>query len=147
MCIRDRNGTAVQYAKNWLREHSLQRNAPAQEVLSIMEAVDDSVLMNERDVINSIALEKRIRRAYGLERAFEDVAHESDWKRPDGKKTWASTVKSDLCDRYDVRNQNLRAARVPEADEEAKQAMERDAAFHKWYTKSAESRATGPRED
>ena len=30
-------------------------------------------------------------------------------------------------------------SRVAEVDEEAKQAMERDAAFHKWYVKSAEA--------
>ena len=104
-----------------------------------MEAVDDSILLDERDVINSVAFEKLVRRAYGLERAFEDCAREIDWKRPDGKKGWTSRVKWDLCDRYCVRNLSTKPSRVAEVDEEAKQAMERDAAFHKWYVKSADA--------
>ena len=136
-----RSGTAVSYAKNWLREHSLANNVPAQEMISIMEAVDDSILMDQRDVINSLAFEKLIRRAYGLERAFEDCWKESDWKRPDGKKTWTTRVKWELCSRYDTRALNMRSARVAAADEEAKQAMERDAAFFKWYSKSTEASA------
>ena len=97
------------------------------------------MLLDERDVINSVAFEKLVRRAYGLERAFEDVHAEVDWKRPDGKKNWMSKVKWDLCDRYDLRNLVARGSRIADVDEEAKQAMERDAAFHKWYTKSAEA--------
>ena len=49
----------------------------------------------------------------------------------------------DLCDRYDLRSQYLRATRVPQADEETKQAMERDAAFHKYYQKVKESQPPG----
>ena len=113
-CLADvyRTGTAVAYAKQWIREHELQQNVPAQEMISIMEEVDDSVLMDQKDVINSLAFEKLVRRAYGLERAFEDVHKESDWKRPDGKKTWTSKVKWDLCDRYDMRDLNMKAVRV-----------------------------------
>ena len=103
-----------------------------------MEAVDNSILQDDRDVINSVAFEKLVRRAYGLERAFEDIEKEADWKRQD-KKNWVSKVKWDLYDRYDMRNQNMRSARVAAVDEEAKQAMERDAAFHKWYAKSSEA--------
>ena len=134
-----RTGTAAAYARTWIRDHSLQNNVPAQEMLSIMEAVDDSILVDERDVINSVAFEKLVRRAYGLERAFEDVSREVDWKRPDGKKNWVSKVKWDLCDRYDVRTLANRPSRVAEVDEEARQSTERDAAFHKWYTKSSEA--------
>ena len=88
-----RTGTASSNARAWIRDHELQKNVPAQEMLSIMEAVDDSILVDERDVINSVAFEKLVRKAYGLERAFEDVHREVDWKRPDGKKNWVSKVK------------------------------------------------------
>eukprot|EP00969_Alexandrium_andersonii_P117172 5181857-Alexandrium_andersonii.AAC.1 len=77
-----------------------------------MEAVDDSIMHDERDVINSVAFEKLIRRAYGLERAYEDVFGEEDYRRPDGKKQWASKVKWDLCDRYDVRGLAQKATRI-----------------------------------
>ena len=120
-------------------QHKLQRSAPAQEMLSIMEAVDDSVLQDDRDVNNSVAFEKLIRRAYGLERAFEDCWCEDDYRRPEGRKTWTSKVKWDLCDRYDLRGHSLRGTRLPDADEEAKKAMERDAAFYKYYTKATET--------
>ena len=63
--------TAVEYARRWLRDRSLMKCSPAQEMLSIMEAVDDAVLGQEADVINTISFEKLGRRAYGLERAFE----------------------------------------------------------------------------
>ena len=33
----------------------------------------------------------------------------------------------------------MRGTRLPDADEEAKKAMERDAAFYKYYAKSAET--------
>jgi glutathionylspermidine synthase len=101
-----------------------------------MQAVDDSVMIDEKDVINSVAFEKLVRRAYGLEKAYEDCYKIEDWKRPDGKKSWVSKVKWDLCDRYDLRGKSSQTTKVLEADEEARQAMERDAAFMKYYTKS-----------
>ena len=61
----------MEYARRWLRDRSLMKCSPAQEMLSIMEAVDDAVLGQEADVINTISFEKLARRAYGLERAFE----------------------------------------------------------------------------
>ena len=141
-----RDGTAVQYARRWLQEHGLQRNAPAQEMVAIMESVDDSILVDERDVINSLAFEKLVRRAYGLERAFEECRTEPDWKRQEGKKGWVTKVKWDLCDRYDVRGTAARGGRVPAVDEEARQAMERDAAFHKWYSKAGAVLPGDPRD-
>ena len=51
-----RTGTAAAYARTWIRDHSLQNNVPAQEMLSIMEAVDDSILVDESLQIYSSAL-------------------------------------------------------------------------------------------
>ena len=76
--------TAVEYARRWLRDRGLMKCSPAQEMLSIMEAVDDAVLGREADVINTISFEKLARRAHGLERAFEGVHQETDWRRPQG---------------------------------------------------------------
>ena len=104
-----------------------------------MEAIDDAVIREEHDVINSPSFEKLVRRGYGLEKAFEDVQREEDWRRPAGKKLWQSKVKWDLCDRYDLRNANKLGTRIADADGEAKRAMERDAAFHKWYSKAQEA--------
>ena len=85
-------GLAATYAQNWIMQRGLRKCSPAQEMLAIMQAVDDSILTGERDVINSVAFEKLVRRAYGLERAYEDVHREEDWRRPEGKKSWQSKV-------------------------------------------------------
>ena len=127
--------TAVEYARRWLRERGLQKCSPAQEMLSIMEAVDDAVLGSEADVINTISFEKLARRAYGLERAYETVHQDSDWRRPQGAKSWSSTAQWSLCERYDVRGASGLGPRVIKADEEVRQQMEKDALFHKYFTK------------
>ncbi len=91
--------TGVGYGRGWIQNHHLEKCSPAQEILSIMEAVDDSVITDERDVINSVAFEKLCRRAYGLERAFENVWCEDDHKRPESQKgkSWKSKVQWDSC--------------------------------------------------
>jgi hypothetical protein len=137
-----RNGTAgVQYAQRWIQTHGLERCVPAQELLSIMEAVDDAITVDEKDVINSVSFEKLCRRAYGLERAYEDCAKESDWRRPENSKSWKTKVKWDLCDRYDLRGMSQRGTRIPLADKEARGEMETEAAFNKYYQKVTESAA------
>ena len=78
-----------------------------------------------------------------MERAFEDCYAESDWLCPDGEKSWASEVKWELCQRHDLRSHSLRSARVAAVDEEARQAMERDASFYKWYAKAAQAPKAG----
>ena len=108
--------TAVAYAKEWIRKHGLDKCAPAQEILTIMEAVDDGITHSDYDVINAVAFEKLYRRAYELERAYEDCWRTEGWKRPDGKRQWKSKVKWDLCDRYYVRSQHNRATKLTEAD-------------------------------
>ena len=36
-----RNGTTgVEYARRWIASHKLEKNSPAQEMISIMEAID-----------------------------------------------------------------------------------------------------------
>ena len=140
-----KNGiTGVEYARRWIASHKLEKNSPAQEMLSIMEAIDDSLVTDSRDVINSVAFEKLCRRAYGLERAFENVWAEEDWRRPESAKgkQWKSKVQWDLCDQYDVRSLSLKGTRVAVADQEARENMERETAFNKYYTKLADSRGS-----
>ena len=107
-----------------------------------MEAIDDSIITDHRDVINSVAFEKLCRRAYGLERAYENVWCEEDWRRPESAKgkAWKSRVQWDLCDQYDVRALSVKGTRVAAADQEARENMERETAFNKYYSKLAESR-------
>ena len=108
----------------------------------VMEAIDDSLITDHRDVINSVAFEKLCRRAYGLERAFENVWCEEDYRRPETAKgkQWKSKVQWDLCGQYDVRSLALKGTRVSIADQEARENMERETAFNKYYLKLSESR-------
>lgn len=112
-----------------------------------MQAVDDSIASDDRDVINSVAFEKLCRRAYGLERAHEDVWKEEDWRRPEGggaaKGKWRSKVKWDLCEQYDLRGLATKATRIALADAEAQESMQRETAFHKYYTKMSDARGPG----
>lgn len=62
--------TVVEYARTFIRTHALDKCVPVQELLTIMEAVDDAIITDDKDVINSVAFEKLTRRAYGLEKAY-----------------------------------------------------------------------------
>ena len=59
--------------------------------------------------------------------------HLCEWS---GEGIWQTRGKWDLCDRYKLRNTNKTGTRIDDANEEAKRSVERDAAFHKCYTKS-----------
>ena len=128
-------GTGKQYAQRWVQPHQLQKNVPAMEMVSIMDAIDDMVFGTLRGFLNQISTEKLVRRAYGLEKAFENVHREEDWRRPDGKTSWSTKVKWGLCDRYDLRGHGLKPTSISHVDEEARRSMERDAAFYKYYDK------------
>ena len=54
-----KNGVpAVQYAKKWIQDHQLSSCTAALEMVSLMEAVDDAVMSDGHDVINSVSFEK-----------------------------------------------------------------------------------------
>ena len=63
--------------------------------------------------------------------------------RPDSAKgkQWKSKVQWDLCDQFDTRGVALKGTRVQIADQEARENMERETAFNKYYSKLADSRA------
>ena len=132
--------SGVEYARRWMQAHSLQNCSPAQEMISVLSAVDDALLSDGADVINSVTFEKLCRRAYGLERAYEECTLEEHWRRPENRKSWKSRVKWDLCDQYDVRSVTSKGTRIPVADQEAREVMEREASFAKYYSKMAEAK-------
>jgi hypothetical protein len=70
---RNRNRNWQQY--NWMRNRDWQQPGPPQEILSIMGAADDSFMVSDRDIQNSVAFENVIR--LFNERAFENTAHEA----------------------------------------------------------------------
>ena len=107
-------------------------------MVSIMDAVDDLVFGDSSGFLSHVSTEKLVRRAYGLEKAFEDVHRESDWRRPGGKKPWSSKVRWDLCSKYDLRVRVVKASSALGVEK----VVAKDAAFYKYFDKA---RAHGPK--
>ena len=70
-----KNPAAMAPPINWMRNRNWQQPGPPQEILSIMGAADDSFMVSDRDIQNSVAFENVIR--LFNERAFENTAHEA----------------------------------------------------------------------
>ena len=130
--------SALEYGRELTRKHRLEHLAPAQEILTILEAVGFSILHDGRYIINVVAVETLLRRACGLEKAFDEFWLENYDHRPEGRtgKSRTSKLKQDLYDRYDVRNWNLKGTRLAKADEVAEESMEGDAAFYECCSKA-----------
>ena len=123
-----------------LRDYSLGLRASkhamgckALEVHTFLCAVmDELILYDDVDVINSVGVEMMARRCYGLEQAFLDVDDEKDW-RGDRK---SLKVKWGLVDEYDVLRAGAGAV-APRAEERVRKEQERRANKAKWELKSA----------
>ena len=88
---------------------------------TICEALDQMIIYDGIDVVNSAGCEALIRHALGLELAFEEVQCEADWREP-GVVDWNEL------DAYDVVRAVSRGANVaPRAQEEVRRTRERRA--------------------
>ena len=96
--------------------------------------MDQMLLYDGYDVINSASAEMICRRCYGLELVFEDVHCESDWKTKDPKN---SKAKLTLLDDYDITAIMARGERAAEADATVRKQMELRAQFAKYLSKQA----------
>ena len=79
----------------------------------------------ETGVIDFMAFKKVRKRAGGMERAC-------DWRLPEGNKERTSKVRQDRLDRYDAHNYGTMAIRIPSAEQEVREGMERGASFAKY---------------
>ena len=102
--------------------------------------LDEMLLYDDFDVINSAGCEMIARRCYGLEQAFLDVDEEKEWKgdRKQLKVKWAAV------DDYDVLWAGAGAV-APRAEERVRKEQERRANKDKWAQKAAQyASASGP---
>lgn len=99
----------------------------------ICGVLDELILYDNMDVINSAGVEMLVRRCYALEKAFELVDEEKDWKG-DPKKL---KVNWGALEEYDVLCAGAGAI-APRADEMVRKANERKATTAKWAAKRAQ---------
>jgi hypothetical protein len=127
--------TAKSWAKKFIKERELGDFSEARDLIPAMAAVDALILQDRaEDVINSIALERLAKRAYGVYQGCRSVRCANDWRRPkDGKKDWKSKVDFVMWKRLDpsrlADDEQVFVNRLVE--EEVRAEMDRDASLLK----------------
>ena len=124
----------VDYAEDWIKNHGLSRNHMAQQMRHELGVIDQMLLYDGIDIVNSSAAEMICRRCYALERVFDDVHCEADWKTD---KKEHNKTKLTMMDEYDVTAVMSRGEPSPDADATVRKRMEMRAQFNKYLGKQA----------
>ena len=123
----------VEYAESWLSAKGLTKNHMAQNMKHNLHAIDEMLMYDGFDVINSAGVEILARRCYALELVFEDCKFEHDWKVKDPKN---SKAKLQVFEKYDATAMMKNSVRVPEADATVKKQLELEAQYAKHLAKA-----------
>ena len=123
----------VEYAESWLRDKGLTKNHMAQNMKHNLHAIDEMLMYDGFDVINSAGVGILARRCYALELVFEDCKFEHDWKVKDPKN---SKAKLQVFEKYDATAMMKNSVRVPEADATVKKQLELEAQYAKYLAKA-----------
>ena len=123
----------VEYAESWLSAKGLTKNHMAQNMKHNLHAIDEMLMYDGFDVINSAGVEILARRCYALELVFEDCKFEHDWKVKDPKN---SKAKLQVFEKYDATAMMKNSVRVPEADATVKKQLELEAQYAKYLAKA-----------
>ena len=86
--------TGKAWAKEWVKNRQLDDMGEARELIPIMSAIDSIVITDRQpNCINSVALERLSKKAYGIQQGCKLVGCLRDWKKPkDAGKDWKSKV-------------------------------------------------------
>ncbi len=116
---------AVVYSRAWRQQHGLSdcRAAEAHELAAAV--IDDLMLCDGVNVVNSVAAEVLARRMYSLERVFEKCSSKGEWK---SKARWKLFPTIDLV--ADA------GTRVSAADLGSKKILEAESLQAKWLAKA-----------
>jgi hypothetical protein len=106
----------------------------AQQMRHELGVIDQMLLYDGIDIVNSSAAEMICRRCYALERVFDDVHCEADWKTD---KKEHNKTKLTMMDEYDVTAVMSRGEPSPDADATVRKRMEMRAQFNKYLGKQA----------
>ena len=60
----------VEYARKWIRDHGLHKHHKAEQMVVLLMSVDEALLYDGVDILNSAAFEVIARRCYALEKVF-----------------------------------------------------------------------------
>ena len=123
----------VEYAEGWLRDHGFAKNHMAQNMKHNLHAIDEMLMYDGVDVINSAGVEILARRCYALELVFEDCKTDQDWRAKDPKNLKS---KLQIFEKYDVTAMMKNGLRVPEADATVKKQLELEAQYAKYLAKA-----------
>jgi len=77
------NGRLREYSEQWRRSIGAWKCKQLCIHTTLCEAIDQAIIYDGIDVINSACIEVLVRHCIGLELAFEEVVCEADWKQPD----------------------------------------------------------------
>lgn len=133
------------FAKNFIRDRQLGDCAHARELIPLMCAIDALVLHDQSPgMINSVALERLVKRSFGIVSAFKSVERRDDWKKPaKASKGWMSKVNEELWRRIDPVRAGVDEMNFPnrKLEEEIRAEVDRDAAMLNVFSKFEEHHA------
>ena len=130
----------VEYARKWIRDHGLHKHHKAEQMVVLLMSVDEALLYDGVDILNSAAFEVIARRCYALEKVFAKCRTENDWKNSDSKKNKARMY---LLDEYDLVAIMAAEVKAPEADQTVKKELEVKAQFEKFLRKAEDAGVGG----
>lgn len=133
-----------QYVRDFVQSKQLEGNHLANEMLLFCMLIGKSMVDSPPEWVNYKTTEIAFRRLHGMERAFANVARESDWRAPKGAgKTWRSKVEYRLLDEIDIRSLDEGGTVIEAVDKEVRDRLQTKALLQKALSELGDS-ATEP---
>lgn len=121
-------GRAIDYARNFIKQHSLEKCKPATDSMFTAAHMLDMMMLHDGiNPLSSATAEIAVRKMYSIERVYENCSEPHDWKTKANWK-WA--------DVYDITRATWQGARVAKADQAARKVLEHEAQNAKWLSKA-----------
>ena len=129
----------MEYARKWIRDHGLHKHRKAEQMVVLLMSVDEALLYDVVDILDSAAFEVIARRCYALEKVFAKCRTENDWKDLNSKKK----ARMYLLEEYDLVAIMAAEVKAPEADQTVKKELEVKAQFEKFLRKAEDAGVGG----
>ena len=118
------------YFVQFLTAKNLQDTPLFREVRRLAQTVDDLIYFDQFDVVNSVAVERIVRRLYGVEVALENINSKDQLSKAD----WT------VADLYDLSHLEGNTYKSEKVQDEVKKHLERKAALQKYVYKVKEDK-------
>jgi hypothetical protein len=131
MAITFNSGTARERSLRWKQAHGLEKCHAADIHTGLADLIDAAALDDDdEDLVNREWFERAMRWQYGIEKVFELVKCESDYKSAKPKTRWA------LLEYYHPSAANKEEASAPAADQKVRDQLQERALMEKYMTKA-----------